>query len=464
LQLSVLVLLTSKKKYHIPVDVTTPRALARARWDDARAMSALLASSAAPRARVAPRASAVSNRGVARRASVAPRDPRPRLNDDDGRVVLRRNDVRARASAASSATPSSFPSSPWPRSASHDDDDDDAAASRRRNNVVRKKVAARDFRHPLDQQNTSLLEAIPGLSNITKSIVTPVAEQMLIMEQISTSVLVGPNQLPSVHQLVIDAAEVLDVKPPALYIRQSSQPNAYTLAISGAFYTLVPIRPRWRGERRSAHPSLSIPTHLDAFQLRLTPFNSTPTSLCMERPSGREPVVVVHTALVELMSPAELRAVIAHELGHLKCDHGVWLTVANLLTLGAEITPLVPSFVAANFNDELMRWVRAAELSCDRAALLVAGDPSVVVSVLMKLSGGCPKLSGQLNVDAFLDQARGYDEATASPLGWYLRNAQNKQLTHPLPVARAREIDKWAREGGYRSLGIAPAAAAPEEL
>jgi hypothetical protein len=30
------------------------------------------------------------------------------------------------------------------------------------------------------------------------------------------------------------------------------------------------------------------------------------------------------------------------------------------------------------------------------------------VSVLMKLSGGCPKLSGQLNVDAFLDQARRY--------------------------------------------------------
>ena len=38
--------------------------------------------------------------------------------------------------------------------------------------------------------------------------------------------------------------------------------------------------------------------------------------------------------------------------------------------------------------------------------MIVAGDPKVVVSVLMKLSGGCPKLSGQLNVDAFLDQAR----------------------------------------------------------
>ena len=84
----------------------------------------------------------------------------------------------------------------------------------------------------------------------------------------------------------------------------------------------------------------------------------------------------------------------------------MWLTVANLLTMGAEISPIVPSFVVANFQDELIRWVRAAELSCDRAALLVSGDPQVVVSVLMKLSGGTPKLAGQLNVDAFLDRRR----------------------------------------------------------
>jgi Zn-dependent protease with chaperone function len=182
-----------------------------------------------------------------------------------------------------------------------------------------------------------MLQALPGVTALVKSLVTPLAEQMLVLEQISTSVLVGPEQLPEIHRLVLDAAEVLDVPAPQLYIRQSSQPNAYTLAIS-----------------------------------------------------GREPVVVVHTALVELMSAAELQAVVAHELGHLKCDHGVWLTVANLLTLGVEITPLVPEFVRANFQDELMRWVRAAELSCDRAALLVAGDPRVVISVLMKLSGGAP--------------------------------------------------------------------------
>lgn len=45
----------------------------------------------------------------------------------------------------------------------------------------------------------------------------------------------------------------------------------------------------------------------------------------------------------------------------------------------------------------------------------------VVISVLMKLAGGCPSLADQLNVDAFLEQARSYDKASSSPIGWYIR-------------------------------------------
>lgn len=45
----------------------------------------------------------------------------------------------------------------------------------------------------------------------------------------------------------------------------------------------------------------------------------------------------------------------------------------------------------------------------------------VVVSVLMKLAGGCPSMADQLNVDAFLEQARSYEKASASPIGWYIR-------------------------------------------
>jgi hypothetical protein len=34
-----------------------------------------------------------------------------------------------------------------------------------------------------------------------------------------------------------------------------------------------------------------------------------------------------------------------------------------------------------------------------------------------------------------------------------------RALTHPLPVARAREIDEWSRSPEYRALGVAPAPA-----
>ncbi len=60
---------------------------------------------------------------------------------------------------------------------------------------------------------------------------------------------------------------------------------------------------------------------------------------------------------------------LAHELGHLKCDHGLWLTVANVLASGTvSVLPVVTGMV----QEALLRWLRAAELTCDRAALLVA--------------------------------------------------------------------------------------------
>lgn len=265
--------------------------------------------------------------------------------------------------------------------------------------VVLRNLDADDFRHPLDRQNTLMLRAIPGLNEVGKAVLGSVGEQVMLLENIGTSILVSQNQLPELHGLMVEASEILNVERPDLYVRQSPVPNAYTLAIS-----------------------------------------------------GKRPFVVVHTSLIELLTRKELQAVFAHELGHLKCDHGVWLTFANIITLGAYTVPGFGGFIAQNLEEQLLRWIRAAELTCDRAALLVAQDPKVVISVLMKLAGGCTSMADQLNVDAFLEQARSYDKASSSPLGWYMRNAQTRQLSHPLPVLRAREIDEWSRSQDYMRL------------
>ncbi|XP_028771336.1 uncharacterized protein LOC114728785 isoform X2 [Neltuma alba] len=194
--------------------------------------------------------------------------------------------------------------------------------------VAFRKLDADDFRHPLDQQNTVILRAIPGLNELGKALLGSVAEQIMLLENIGTSVLVSENQLPGLHQLMVEAAEILNVDAPDLYVRQSPVPNAYTLAIS-----------------------------------------------------GKRPFVVVHTSLVELLTREELQAVLAHELGHLKCDHGVWLTYANILTLGAYTVPGIGGFIARTLEEQLFRWLRAAELTCDRAALLVAQDPKRLSSL-----------------------------------------------------------------------------------
>ena len=85
---------------------------------------------------------------------------------------------------------------------------------------------------------------------------------------------------------------------------------------------------------------------------------------------GLGSVVVVVLSVLMLCYPLLMlclcKAVIAHELGHLKCEHGVWLLIANLFSLGA--TRLLPiPILVDSIEDAIMRWARSAELTCDRS-------------------------------------------------------------------------------------------------
>ena len=255
------------------------------------------------------------------------------------------------------------------------------------------------FRHPLDLQATNTLKQLPGVDIAIRSVLGSVAEQFFYLNNIASSVLVSEKQLPDLHKLLIEACEILDLEPPQLYVQQNPTPNAYTFAMR-----------------------------------------------------GKQPFVVLHTSLIEMLTPEEIQAVIAHELGHLKCEHGVYLTMVNLIVLAANMLPPWGTVLAQSLQDQMLQWVRCAEFSCDRAALLAIQDPKVVMSVLMKLAGGSPTLSPQLNLDAFIEQAKAYDSIGADSLGEMLQQAQTAQLTHPVPVIRAREIDRWASSVEYQKI------------
>ena len=74
------------------------------------------------------------------------------------------------------------------------------------------------------------------------------------------------------------------------------------------------------------------------------------------------------------------------------------------------------------------------------------------MSVLMKLAGGSPKLASHLNLDAFIAQARAYEEISNNELGELVKAARTAQLTHPVPVLRAKEIDRWSSSKEYQKL------------
>lgn len=260
-------------------------------------------------------------------------------------------------------------------------------------------LKADEFRHPLDLEATKALKQIPGVDILVRNLLGQMAEQFFYVENIASSILVGEQQLPQFHKLLVEACRVLDLEPPQLYVRQHPVPNAYTFAMR-----------------------------------------------------GKQPFIVIHTSLLELLTPEEIQAVIAHELGHLKCDHGVYLTLVNLVVLAAGQLPNFGGFVAQALQAQLLEWVRCAEFTCDRAALLATQDPKIVMSLLMKLSGGSPTLAPQLNLDAFLAQARAYDDISNTEMGEVLKSARTSQLTHPLPVLRAREIDRWASSRDYQNL------------
>ncbi|MEG5220083.1 M48 family metalloprotease, partial [Microcoleus sp. ARI1-A5] len=139
-------------------------------------------------------------------------------------------------------------------------------------NIPLRGLKADQFRHPLDLEATNALKQLPGLDLMVRQLLGQLGEQFFMLENLASSVQVGENQLPHLHQLLLDACKTLDLEVPQLYVRQHPMPNAYTFAMR-----------------------------------------------------GKQPFVVMHTSLIDLLTDEEVKAVIAHELGHLKCEHGVYL-------------------------------------------------------------------------------------------------------------------------------------------
>ena len=136
--------------------------------------------------------------------------------------------------------------------------------------------------------------------------------------------------------------------------------------------------------------------------------------------------IVLHSGSIRYLTHDELKAVVVHEMGHIKFGHTqaslYLLPFINLPVLGAIFTWI------AGF------WQRRTELTCDRLALMYMENSELVKEALIKVHVG-PDVASSMN-----DVARQWLQYNAErPMNRFTQTFS----THPFLVRRLSHLDAW---------------------
>jgi len=268
-------------------------------------------------------------------------------------------------------------------------------------------ISSQAFKHPLDQQAEQALRSVPGFDLLAKSFSEYLYERPQQILLMGNDLKVGPRQYATLYGIYRQCLRDLDMSPePNLYVSQNPSANAYSLG--------------------SEHP-----------------------------------YIVFNTALLDLLDEEEIRVILAHELGHLKCDHSILIQM-SFWVMGAanflgDITLGLGKAITTGLVYAFYEWRRKAELSADRGALLVTDDLNLVLRTLMKCAGGSQKYLHECNLEEFIRQGEAYRQLDQDNLNqiykFLIYNGGNGSfLTHPFSVERVHYLQEWFNSESYRQI------------
>jgi Zn-dependent protease with chaperone function len=269
--------------------------------------------------------------------------------------------------------------------------------------VKLKGLSPEAFIWPADKAALANLTKLPVLPQLVRKFNELALDRIYYVHNTASAIRCGPRQLSTLYRLQREACKVLDVAEPELYVRNDFRPNAFTAGVE-------------------------------------------------------RPFIVVHSSLLDSLTDDELLYVIGHELGHVKCGHLLYRTIAVILfqifDAVGKATLGFGSLVTVGVASAFCEWIRQSEFSCDRAGLLACQDPQVALSAQMKMGAGPSRFNHELDLGAFLEQAQEHRgltglEGVAKAL---LFLGLKWQLTHPELVHRAKALDDWSRDGDYQRI------------
>ena len=236
-----------------------------------------------------------------------------------------------------------------------------------------------DYAYGPDYQIRQKIRGLPGVFPLFRAITNQYVPYM--KQAINQSSLkVGPNQFPDIYQQVLDCAKRLGIGIPTVYIQQN-------------------------------------PGLLNAFAYAY---------------EDDAPLIVITSALLERLSPGELKTVIGHECGHIHNNHGIYNVAVEMIvnTLSLNIPGIQQLLKLASYPIQwlLMAWSRAAEVTCDRAGIICADDAEDAITAEAKLLFGAAFNRNNVNIDAILKQ---YEMLRKTPVRFLEIDS-----THPAAVRR----------------------------
>jgi len=271
----------------------------------------------------------------------------------------------------------------------------------KRTRVALPQIAGVSWEHPADRAALQALRAVPGFDDVVRKIIAILGgERGIRLLFQGNAVRSGPQQYPLAHSLHVEVVATFDWPTvPELYVSQTPVFNAGAYGVD-------------------------------------------------------DPFIVLHSAAVELLDEEELRALIAHEMGHVVSGHALYRTIAEiLLAVSLGSLPFLAGVALLPVRLAILEWSRKAELSADRAGLLGCQNILASQQLFMKMAGAYRGAleSGQMSLDPFIAQANEY-VATNEGLDIVYKILNTLALTHPMNTVRAAELQKWIGSGDYERI------------
>jgi Zn-dependent protease with chaperone function len=257
------------------------------------------------------------------------------------------------------------------------------------------------FQHPQDILAINGLKKLKGFDLVVKLMFKWGYEKIRYTHLISNSIKVDSKQVPRIYDIFRDSVNKMDMNEPFLFIESGDEINAYATGVEN-------------------------------------------------------PYVVLSRGLIEQLDDNEIKFVIGHELGHIKCNHVLYSTLMGFLADFASVISSkglgLATIITQGMEIALYNWYRKSELSCDRAGLLVCEDIDACITTLIKLAGGAKDFQGELNKESFIEQADLYKELDSNFLDLAYKYFFIHKRTHPDCVVRAKEIKDWSESNEYKNI------------